>query len=260
MLLWTDEQELLQLGRIGSAAEQHCADAVPDPRRFRVRESAPQFGNGAAAIAFRPILENGLEPAHPRRPRATDATIVIGQHRNAMLGEVTCKAGIVRGGNTPAAIDDYGPGGGCSRCGQKHHAAQFDAIEGSKPQRHFGREGTGWGHDASCLAKTRIYTIHSIRRRGGPACHRQCLGSRFNRYPPGWSSISQPAVASFGIEDILTTSMKAASGTDYSAGAQTGLSVPVNAARDLWLRLDMPLSTTTTAQQQMNVSVTAVSP
>jgi hypothetical protein len=69
----------------------------------------------------------------------------------------------------------------------------------------------------------------------------------------------QPSSSTFVIGDVVLTSATASSASVY-AGDETGLSTPIGAARHLWVRLNMPLTTSTTNQQQMNLTVTASSP
>ncbi|OGR79822.1 MAG: hypothetical protein A3I11_08635 [Elusimicrobia bacterium RIFCSPLOWO2_02_FULL_39_32] len=54
----------------------------------------------------------------------------------------------------------------------------------------------------------------------------------------------------------ITNTASGASGGTF-AGDQTGTAVPANADRNFWIRLGMPLSTTTTAQQQIQIIITA---
>ena len=70
----------------------------------------------------------------------------------------------------------------------------------------------------------------------------------------------QPSSTTFGMGDIITSTSTASSATIFSAGGETGLSVPAGTDRHLWLRLDMPLTTGTTNQQMMNLTVTAATP
>ncbi len=72
---------------------------------------------------------------------------------------------------------------------------------------------------------------------------------------------TQPSSSTFTISDIMTSTSTASSGTKFTInGSQTGLSVPPNAARQLWLEMDMPLSVSTTDQEQLNITVTATTP
>lgn len=73
----------------------------------------------------------------------------------------------------------------------------------------------------------------------------------------GTFSATQPNASAFGSEDILISTPTAATGSVFSVGGQTGVSVPQQSSLNLWLRLNMPPSTTTTDQQQMKVNVTA---
>ena len=59
----------------------------------------------------------------------------------------------------------------------------------------------------------------------------------------------------------MTNASVASSGTQFTIdGSQTGVSVPVGLTRQLWLLLNMPLTVSTTDQEQMNVTVTANTP
>jgi hypothetical protein len=51
---------------------------------------------------------------------------------------------------------------------------------------------------------------------------------------------------------------QAASSTAFSIdGTQTGAAVPAGQSRNVWFLIDMPLSTSTTDQQAIQVTVTA---
>ncbi len=68
-----------------------------------------------------------------------------------------------------------------------------------------------------------------------------------------------PSSSTFKINDIVLQTPTAASASIY-AGNETGLSTPASSLRHMWLMLMMPLTTSTTVQQQMNLTVTASSP
>jgi hypothetical protein len=69
---------------------------------------------------------------------------------------------------------------------------------------------------------------------------------------------SQPTVAQFGPEDVMTGVAKACTVTVYSVdGSQTGVSVPVAGARLLWFKMAMPTTSSTVAPQNVTVTVTA---
>jgi hypothetical protein len=64
----------------------------------------------------------------------------------------------------------------------------------------------------------------------------------------------------FGAEDIITGTAKTANPTVFSIdGSQTGEMVsPISSpARDLWLKLDMPVSSSTNTIQAVTVTLTA---
>src|SRR5262249_31762030 len=66
---------------------------------------------------------------------------------------------------------------------------------------------------------------------------------------------SQPVWTGFGTTDVITGVSAASTATKYSIdGSQTGLNVPVSYTRALWFFLNMPLSVSTTDQEQMNVT------
>jgi hypothetical protein len=69
----------------------------------------------------------------------------------------------------------------------------------------------------------------------------------------------QPSSTTFNINDVVTKSPTTASGTVY-AGNETAVGISVGVARHLWMMLNMPLYTSTTDQQLLNVNVTATSP
>ncbi len=76
----------------------------------------------------------------------------------------------------------------------------------------------------------------------------------------GTFNATPPPPSSFGVEDIVTSTMAASDATKFTVGGQAGFNIPSNAARIFWMRLDMPLTTSTTTQQQMNMTITASSP
>jgi hypothetical protein len=77
----------------------------------------------------------------------------------------------------------------------------------------------------------------------------------------GAFNASQPSSTTFTMADIMPSTSTASSGTQFTInGSQTGLSVPANLTRQLWFLLDMPLTVSTTNQEQMNVTVTATTP
>jgi hypothetical protein len=55
----------------------------------------------------------------------------------------------------------------------------------------------------------------------------------------------------------LSTAPTSCSATKF-AGDQTGLSVPYNSARKLWLQFKAPTSSTLTTQQTITLTITAV--
>ncbi len=69
----------------------------------------------------------------------------------------------------------------------------------------------------------------------------------------------QPLSDIFSSTDIIISTPTASTPGIYGAN-QTGVSVPVSASRNLWLRLDTPPTTSTTNQQQMILTVTATAP
>jgi GH24 family phage-related lysozyme (muramidase) len=72
----------------------------------------------------------------------------------------------------------------------------------------------------------------------------------------GLFNSTQPAENAFGDSDVITGTPTPASGTEY-AGDQTGVAADVGDTRKLWLKLLMPLTTSTTDQQAVNLTVTA---
>jgi hypothetical protein len=69
----------------------------------------------------------------------------------------------------------------------------------------------------------------------------------------------QPSSNTFTSADVVTGNPNTATGSVY-AGNETAVSVPVGIDRHLWMRLDMPLYTSTTDQQLLNLTATASSP
>ena len=78
------------------------------------------------------------------------------------------------------------------------------------------------------------------------------LSAVFHNVMPSTATASQ-----FGPEDVVNTTKQTGDATRYSAGVETGVSVPADEKRDLWFFLQMPLSTSTTWQQKINATVTA---
>lgn len=70
---------------------------------------------------------------------------------------------------------------------------------------------------------------------------------------------SMPSQDQFDANDDLTNADKTANATETFtvAGASSGSFVPINTTRSLWFRLAMPLMSSTTDQQEINVTVTA---
>lgn len=63
---------------------------------------------------------------------------------------------------------------------------------------------------------------------------------------------AQPAEADFGAGDQLTTSSVAADGTKFGGG---GYDVAASGTQKLWMRFDVPTSSTSAAQQTITVTV-----
>ena len=77
---------------------------------------------------------------------------------------------------------------------------------------------------------------------------RMILWGGFNPAKPGFSD--------FGAEDIILNGDQTATGTKFAIGASSGTGVPASDDRYLWLKVDMPLLTSTTLQQLIQVSIT----
>jgi hypothetical protein len=69
----------------------------------------------------------------------------------------------------------------------------------------------------------------------------------------------QPSSNTFLVNDVILTTPTASTASIYK-GDQSGLNTAIGSSQKLWMRLDMPLTTSTTVQQQMNLTVTASSP
>jgi hypothetical protein len=65
---------------------------------------------------------------------------------------------------------------------------------------------------------------------------------------------AQPGSTDFGGDDYLTATEAASSATRFALG-ETGVAVPYNGARTLWLKLGMPKVTSTESPQQVRVTV-----
>lgn len=87
-----------------------------------------------------------------------------------------------------------------------------------------------------------------------PAHNRFLVRAVFHDVQPSTAPTNQ-----FGPEDVVNGTDQASDGTSrYTVdGTQTGMSVPADSARNLWWFLQMPLTTSTTWQQQINGIVTA---
>ncbi|MBI4395648.1 MAG: hypothetical protein HY548_01040 [Elusimicrobia bacterium] len=72
---------------------------------------------------------------------------------------------------------------------------------------------------------------------------------------------TEPLTANFGVEDRLDPANKASSGADFTVdGSSTGVNVPVGNYRNVWLLLETPTATSTTQEQQIQMTVTAGAP
>jgi DNA-binding beta-propeller fold protein YncE len=70
-----------------------------------------------------------------------------------------------------------------------------------------------------------------------------------------------PVEGDFDPEDVIGPTNQTSSGTAYSvSGSTTGASVPAGQDRTLWIRMDMPTTTTTVQSQSMKVEITAQPP
>ena len=70
-----------------------------------------------------------------------------------------------------------------------------------------------------------------------------------------------PVETDYGVEDVIGPTNQSCSGTVYTvSGSTTGVSVPAGENRTLWIRMDMPTTTTTMAPQSMRVEITADPP
>jgi hypothetical protein len=82
-----------------------------------------------------------------------------------------------------------------------------------------------------------------------PGAEQYCLSAELN--------VASPSGGSFTYANhALTTTPVVCTGTKF-AGDQTGVSVPVSGARNLWLKFEAPVSTSVTTQQTIVVTVTA---
>lgn len=75
----------------------------------------------------------------------------------------------------------------------------------------------------------------------------------------GGFNATAPAATAFNNVDVITNTPTASAANVYAQG-QSGVSTAIGSTRDLWFRLDMPPTTSTTSQQQMTVTVTASTP
>ncbi|MGQ0645004.1 MAG: fibronectin type III domain-containing protein [Elusimicrobiota bacterium] len=93
---------------------------------------------------------------------------------------------------------------------------------------------------------------------------RGALGTDVLRLSAGFDEV-QPSTGAFsatsGDEDRMITTDTLASGATFSIdGSATGVNVPISQHRDVWFLLETPLATSTTAQQNIQVTVTANAP
>jgi len=101
------------------------------------------------------------------------------------------------------------------------------------------------------VATTGAQTVWSVKVATPTAYDQFALFGIFNSV--------KPSSTTFTVNDVVLTTPTASSASVYS-GDETGLSTATGSLRHMWLRLDMPLTTSTTVQQQMNLTVTASSP
>ncbi len=70
-----------------------------------------------------------------------------------------------------------------------------------------------------------------------------------------------PAAGTFGAEDRMSGTDALSSGTVFTIdGSSTGVSVPIANSRNIWFLLETPLASSTTGQQDIQVTVTANTP
>jgi hypothetical protein len=68
----------------------------------------------------------------------------------------------------------------------------------------------------------------------------------------------QPSSSSFSADDRLILTDQTSSSTAFSIdGSSTGVAVPVGASRNIWFLMETPLSSGTTEQQLIQITVTA---
>lgn len=80
------------------------------------------------------------------------------------------------------------------------------------------------------------------------------LSAAFEEVQPSTTAFS----ASLGDEDRMITTDTLATGTTFSVdGSSTGVNVPIGASRRVWFLMETPLASNATAQQQIQVTVTA---
>ncbi len=72
----------------------------------------------------------------------------------------------------------------------------------------------------------------------------------------GGFKASAPALVEFGAEDIIQFNDQISDSTKYAIGASSGTAAHIGQDRFLWLRLDTPLMTSTTWQQDIQINVT----
>jgi len=90
-------------------------------------------------------------------------------------------------------------------------------------------------------------------RVGTPTVHNQfVLFGAFNA--------TAPVSTAYDHQDVILTSATTASSSQYSVGGQTGVSVAPTVSRSLWLRLEMPSTTSTITPQTMALTVSASAP
>ena len=69
---------------------------------------------------------------------------------------------------------------------------------------------------------------------------------------------TQPNEGSIGSEDYLTTSDQNCTSTRFSYDTtETGVNVPPSEARHIWYRVQTPLSTSSTSQMDLTITINA---
>src|SRR5437016_2810754 len=100
-----NQHELRLLHGVRGSANEQRADGMGDSHDLRAGKASLQPRDRARAIVFPPILDCRPESAQGPRPRESDASVVIEQHRHSGLREKACESLIAERANPRAGMN-----------------------------------------------------------------------------------------------------------------------------------------------------------